>query len=34
MRRLEETKGNDMGKYPNLVDIDAGEYHKAARDGR
>ena len=23
-----------MGKYPNLVDIDADEYHKAARDGR
>ena len=23
-----------MGKYPNLVDIDADEYHKAARDGK
>ena len=23
-----------MGKYPNLVDIDADEYHKAAREGR
>ena len=23
-----------MGRFPNLVDIDADEYHKAARDGR
>lgn len=33
--RSPETKGNTyMGKYPNLVDIDANEYHKAARDGK